>query len=202
MKSLLIVAASLLTLTGAQAGNLPAAKKARDIANTKFGGVTTNYAIRLEGSFADSDLTPRQWDVTFFDAKRNNNGTVVRVRDGAAVSVGGAVRLVDDARFSNFLRNFTGYEAAEILNLSKWKLDSDDALAKVKTLAGEKIRVTDVKMTLEKLSDGEVAPVWSIRVKARSKVQPGQEVWIGSVQLSAESGEVLKNELQPDRLAK
>lgn len=192
-----------LSLSVAQAGNVPAAKKALEIATVKFAAGSTNQAIRLEGSFSDSDLQPRQWDVTFYDAKRSNKGAVVRVKDGAAISIGSAVRIVDSARSDELLRNVTGYDPKEVINLKRWKFDSTEVLTKIGAQAGmDKVQITDVKMELQKLSDGDVAPVWSVRVKARLRSQPSHEGWIGSVVLSAETGEILKNDTNIDKLAK
>ncbi|MCG3150289.1 MAG: hypothetical protein PCFJNLEI_03772 [Verrucomicrobiae bacterium] len=195
--------AVVFSLVAAQAGNVPSAKKALEVATTSESSVASNRLIRLEGTGSDSDMRPRQWDLTFFDSKRKNKGTVVRVKDGAAVSVAGAVRVMDDARVDAGLRNFTGYSPAEVINLARWKLDSNEALAKVSGLAGlEKVQLTDVKMELQKLSDGDVAPVWRVRVKARLRDKPGNENWIGGVELSAETGEILRNDLNVDRLNK
>jgi len=190
-----------LSLSIAHAGNVPAAKKALELATEKFG--VSNQVIRMEGTFSDSDFQPRQWDVTFYDAKRKNKGAVVRVKDGAVISIGGAVRIVDNARSDELLRNVTGYDSKEILNLSRLKLDSPEVLKKVGAQAGmDKVQITDVKMELHKLSDGDVAAVWSVRVKARLRAQPSHEGWIGSVGMSAESGEILKNDLNVEKLAK
>ena len=192
-----------MTLTAAQAADVPTAKKALELANAKFQSGSQNQVIRMEGAETDSDLRPRQWDVTFYDSNRANNGTVIRVKDGVVISIGGAMRIVDDARWSRFFRNFSGYDAAEVFNLARWKLDSTDALAKVAALPGmNNVQITDAKMVLKKLSDGDVPPIWQVRVKARSRSKPSLEAWVGGAELSAETGEILKNEIHLARLTK
>ena len=177
------------------------AKKAADIANTEAKTGGQYRVLRLEGEDADSDLRLRQWDVTVYAADRGNNAMMIRIKDGLVVSTSTAVRLFDDARWTKFGRNFSGYNSAEIIQPTRWKLDSPDTLAKVAALPGlEKLQLTDAKMSLRKLSDGDVPAIWRVKVKARSKIQPGREGWIGAVDLSAETGEVIKNDLRPEHL--
>ena len=183
------------------AANVPTAKKIADIADTEAKTGGQFRVIRLEGEDADSDLSPRQWDVTVYDIVRGNHATTIRFKDGLAVSTTGAVRVFDDAHWTQFGRNFTGYDPAEIIQLARWKLDSTDVLARIATLPGmDKVQITDVKMALRKLSDGDVPPVWHVKVKVRSKLKPGREGWIGVVELSAETGEVIQTTLRPERL--
>lgn len=197
----LMLALSLFTASFALAGGLPTAKKAAEMANARVGGGKQFQVIRLEGSNADSDLRPRQWDVTVYNPANANHAVVIRIKDNAVASETGAVRLFDDARWTSFGRNFTGYDLKEILTQSRWKLDSTDALRKI---AGQEfmsqLQLVDVKMELRKLSDGDVPPVWRVSLRARLKAQPGREAWIGSVDLNAETGELLKNETHPDKL--
>jgi hypothetical protein len=186
-----------------QAGNVPTAKRVADLVNARSPSAPPNQLIRMEGRDADSDGRPRQWDVTVYDPKRGNRGTVLRYRDGVLISEGGAVRLLDDARWSRFGRNFSGYDLGEIIGVKRWKLDSTDAVARVAALPGmATVQLADVRMTLVKLSDGDVPPVWRVQVRARSRVAPAREAWVGPVVMSAETGEILRNELRLERLAR
>ena len=190
-----------LPVAAVLAGAVPTAKKAADLANTEAKTGGQYRVLRVEGENADSDLRLRQWDVTVYSAERGNNAMLIRVKDGIVVSTTGAVRLFDDARWTKFGRNFSGYNLAEVIQLAHWKLDSADVLARVAALPGlEKLQVTDAKMLLRKLSDGDVPAIWRVKVKARSKAQPGREGWIGAVDLSAETGEVIKNDLRSEHL--
>jgi len=183
------------------AANVPTAKKAADLANSEVKTGDQFRVLRIEGEDTDSDLHPRQWDITVYDAQRGNHATTVRLKDGVTVSVAGAVRVFDDAHWTQFGRNFTGYDPAEIIPLARWKLDSPDVLNHIARLPGmDKVQITDVKMALRKLSDGDVPPIWRVKVKVRSILQPGREGWIGVVELSAETGEVIQNSLRPERL--
>ena len=184
------------------AASVTTAKKVANLADDEVKTGGQFRVIRLEGEDADSDLAPRQWDVTVYDMRRGNHATTVRFKDGVAVSQAGAVRVFDDARWSQFGRNFTGYDPAEILQFARWKLDSSEVIDRVAVLPGmEKVKITDVKMSLRKLSDGDVPAVWQVKVKARSKLKPGREGWIGVAELSAETGEIIQNTLHPERVS-
>ena len=200
-RSLSILLAWSLPLTAVLAGAVPTAKKAADLANTEAKTGGPYRVLRVEGEEADSDLRLRQWDITVYAGDRGNNAMMIRIKDGIVVSTTSAVRLFDDARWTKFGRNFSGYNLAEVLQPARWKLDSPEVLAKVAALpAMEKLQLTDAKMSLRKLSDGDVPAIWRVKVKARSKTQPGREGWVGAVDLSAETGEVIKNDLHAEHL--
>jgi hypothetical protein len=187
----------------AWAVNLPTAKEAKELANSRFVSGNQNQVIRVVGSYSDSDLKPRRWDITFFDGRRGHNASVVRIKDGVVISSTGSIRLFDDARWSHFGRNFTGYDADEVINQQRWKLDSPEALNRVLSLpALANVQVTDVVMTLRKLSDGDVPPVWHITLRARSRAEPRRQAWIGYVDLNAETGDVLANEARVGKLVR
>jgi len=200
-RSLSILLLWSLPVAAVLAGAVPTAKKAADLANTEAKTGGSYRVLRLEGEDADSDLRLRQWDVTIYAADRGNKAVMIRIKDGIVVSTTSAVRMFDDARWTQFGRNFTGYNPSEEIQPTRWKLDSPDVLARVAALPGmEKVQLTDAKMSLRKLSDGDVPPIWRVKVKARSKAQPGREGWIGAVDLSAETAEVIKNDLRPEHL--
>ena len=181
----------------AMALNSPTAKAAVGLANAKLDPIVQDQVLMMEGFDSDSNLRPRIWDITYYDAKRIQGGTMVRVKDGAVVSITGSFRLFDDARWSRFGRNFSGYDLAEIISVGRWMLDSDQVLATALSqtkLAG--LQVTKVVMTLRKPSDGDVAPAWLIEFRARPVNNPRRERWIGYLQYDAETGKLLRDELR------
>ena len=185
------------------AGSLPTARQAMEIANKRLAPHEQNQVVRIEGRHSDSDLHIREWSVTFYDDTRVNNAVTVRVKDGQATDADEPLRLFEDARWDHFDRNFTGYARGEIISLQRWKLDSDDALSKVlKDPKLAEIQVTEVRMALRKLSDGDVPPVWRVWLRGRSRTQAKHESSIGHVDVSAESGEVLANELRTGKLTR
>ncbi len=180
---------------------VPTAREAVGFANAKFPSGAQNQVLRIEGTHSDSDMRPREWSVTVYDTSRVNNAATIRVKDGVLTSVGTPLRLFEDARWSNFDRNFTGYESGEVINTDRWKLDSPAALSKAMAdPALANVQVTEVRMTLRKLSNGDVPALWRVYLRARSRANPGRESWVGYVDLSAETGEIVRNELRVGKL--
>jgi hypothetical protein len=180
---------------------VPTAKNVLGIANNPVDDDVKDQVMIMEGSISDSNLQPRQWDVVMYDPKRTNGGTIVRVKDGAVKSVGASVRMIDDGRWKHFGRNFSGYNTGEIISMSRWGIDSDKLISSVVALPKlAEVQVTEVRLTLRKLSDGDVPPVWTINLRARPKHNPSRERWIGSLQVNAESGEVIADNLNVDVL--
>ena len=185
----------------ALSADLPTARQAVSIAKKRMSPVSQDQVLRIEGRRSDPELRIRQWDITFYDDTRVNNAIAVRVDDGQDTETQVRLRMFENASWDHFDRNFTGFSRKEVIDPARWKIDSDDAMSKVLKQPGlSEVQVTEVRMTLCKLSDGEVPPVWRVYLRARSKTNPSREAAIGYVELSAESGEVLRNETRVDKL--
>ncbi|MCS7049854.1 MAG: hypothetical protein NZ483_11260 [Verrucomicrobiae bacterium] len=184
-----------LGMSGAWAGTLTA-RQAMNLANQRVTDAAQNNLIWMEGTHSDENLRPRIWEVTFYDPARLNAGTMVRIQDDQVLKVGGAVRLFDDARWTRFGRNFTGYHVNEIINLKRWNLDSDAVVAKA--LAHPRLsgyEVVGVRLLLRKPSDGDVAPNWRVTIRARPRDRDSGARWLGSLTYNAETGELLRDDL-------
>ncbi len=204
MRSLILFLGILLAGTMARADrgiSLPTAKQAVELVNTQLNVIARNQVVVVEGSDSNTDLRPRKWDITFFEAGEMNGGILVRVKDGAFVSKSTSVRMFDDARWNRFTRNFSGYEDTEVIKPARWLVDSDaaikSALAHPK-LAG--LQVTAVRLTLRKPSDGDVPPVWRVKLRARSPQTPRRDRWVGHLEFNAENGQLLADELRVEQL--
>ena len=132
MKKLGLMMAVVLGLMAVAAQAEPVtARKALELANQKLPDAAQNNLIWIEGTLSDTSLRPRQWEITFYDPERLNAGTMVRMQDNSVKKIGGAVRMFDDARWSRFGRNFSGYNLNEIISLARWRFDSDAITAKI-----------------------------------------------------------------------
>lgn len=196
-RNVVFLAAVLWGLVGglAVAATLTA-RQAMNLANQRVTDAAQNNLIWMEGTHSDANLRPRIWEVTFYDPARLNAGTMVRIQDNQVIKVGGAVRLFDDARWTRFGRNFTGYHVDEIINLKRWKLDSDAVAAKA--LAHPRLsgyEVVGMRLLLRKPSDGDVAPNWRVTIRARPRNHDREAKWIGSLTYNAETGELLRDDL-------
>jgi hypothetical protein len=196
-----IAVAIILSATLAYAGNLPTARQAVDIAKRRMSPASQDKVLRIEGRRSDADLRVREWVITFYDETRVNNALAVRVEDGQDTATKVQLRMFEDGTFDHFDRNFTGFSNKEVINLSRWKIDSDEAVARaLKQPRLSEVQITEVRLILSKLSDGEVPPVWRVHLRARSKSNPGRDTSIGYIDLSAETGEVLRNETRLGKL--
>ncbi len=199
--ALIVVVAGMLAVA-AEAVEVLTARQALARAQTVVGPTVQNQLVAVAGLDSDPQLRLRVWDFTFYDARRSQRGVVVRVKDAALIGTRGAsLRLFEDAKWRHFGRNFSGFEPTEVLNLSHWVFDSDQIIANVVShpkLAG--MEVTAVRMWLRKPSDGDVPPQWRIEVRARLRSDPRQEKWIGYLQYSAQTGQLLVDELRTARL--
>lgn len=198
---ILAVAGLLAMSLGAGAVEVLTAKQALAKANARVEKEVRDQLIVVQGEQSDTLLRPRVWDITLFDPSRTHRAAVVRVKDGEAVSVVSGLRLFGDARWSRFGRNFSGYEAGEIIDPSRWALDSDKVIAlAVRCPKLDGLEVTAVRLSLGKASDGNVPPLWEIALCARLKSDPRRERWIGYLRYNAETGDLLADELRVDRL--
>lgn len=182
---------------------VPTAKQAVELANQKIDASARNHILIIEGDHSDSDMRPRQWDITFYDTAKKHGGVLVRVKDGAVVSTSRSVRLFDDARMSRFERNFSGYDNSEVMNASRWRMDSDEVITKaLRHPSLKQVQATEVRLTLRKLSDGDVPPVWHVKVRARQLDKPKRDRWVGYEEFNADYGELLVDQLRVDRLVR
>ncbi len=198
-----LMAGAMAGMAQADAIKVSTAKQALALANGSVDDQVRDQLLVMEGTRSDTSLQPRQWDITLFDTGRANGGTMVRVRDGAVMSVGASIRMFDDARWKKFGRNFTGYEESEVINMGRWGVDSDRLIAIIRDLPKmSNVQITEVRMTLRKLSDGDVPPIWTAQLRARPKHNPSRERWIGRLQVDAETGVVLVDNVNVDILLK
>lgn len=196
-----LICTLILAATFAHAGSVPTARQAVEIAKRRMSPASQDQVLRVEGRRSGADLRIREWQVTFYDDSRVNNALTVKVEDGQDTDAETVLRMFEDGTWSHFDRNFTGFSNREVINLSRWRIDSDDAVARALRLpALSEVQVTEVRLTLRKLSDGDVPPVWRVNLRARSKTNPSRSAGIGFIDLSAESGEVLRNETRVRKL--
>ncbi len=196
MKKIVLMLAVLVATAGVTRAEPLSARRALELANQRVTDGAQNNLLWMEGTMSDSSLRPRHWEVTFYDPERLNAGTMVRIQDSAVVKIGGAVRLFDDARWKRFGRNFSGYSLDELVDLNRWRHDSDAITARV--VAHPRLAdytVTGVRMLLRKPSDGDVAPIWRVRVLARPKGEGARDRWVGQLTYNADSGELLRDDL-------
>jgi hypothetical protein len=141
--------------------------------------------IRSEKSIAS--LTPDMWHVVYYDP-----ATGIKAVE---VTFGGGKELQVSHPGHPFQMPF---HDRDILDKSKLKVDSDEALKKAKSQPLLKnITLKASQMTLD---HSDVGPVWKVRLWAAKLNNLDKQVDIGMITLSATDGSIVKSDLRPDRV--
>jgi hypothetical protein len=86
----------------------------------------------------------------------------------------------------------------DILDKSKLKVDSDDAL---KTATSQPLlKNLTLKASQLTLDHSDMGPVWKVRLWAAKLNNPDKQADIGLITLSAADGSIIKSDLRPDRV--
>lgn len=140
--------------------------------------------IRSEKSIAG--LTPEVWHVLYYDPSAVMKSVEVKFTGGKESDVSHPVHPFQ-----------MPYHERDILDQSKLRVDSDEALRKARSqplLKNLELKAT--QMTLDRSKRG---PVWKIRLWAAKLSHPDKQVDIGTVILSAADGSIIKNDLRPGK---
>jgi serine/threonine protein kinase len=130
------------------------------------------------------DLSPKNWRVIYHNEKASFNATEVQFADDKMIRV---------REPNRFLQIFSP-GSSRALDLSKIKLDSDDALKILMDLPQVRAAsVIAVQMELERGYGG--MPVWTVNLFGESDSKLTDEKNLGTIQLLADSGKILKNTL-------
>ena len=128
-------------------------------------------------------LTPSVWFVVYYDPDATFKATEVKFGSGQKLEVTRPLRV---------LEMVTGSD--KLLDKSKVKVDSDKA---IKTATAEpmleQLKLTATQLRLESSPEG---PVWKIRLWAAKLRNPNEMADIGEIFVSAESGKVLRTNVE------
>ena len=141
-------------------------------------------------SLIGTGVDHRRWSFLYFDPYADENGRLVVVQDGAVVKVDQGFVELDHLRMLS-------YKESEILPQSELKLDSDAALAAVKTAGSiQNVPLTTVHYKLE-MSDENQVPIWSLTLFSDLN---HNEVEIGHARVSAMTGQVFDLKIDHQRI--
>lgn len=90
------------------------------------------------------------------------------------------------------------YHESDVLDKSKLKVDSDEALEKAKSQPLLKNITSKASHLTRDRSD--LGPVWIVRLWAAKLNDPNKHVDIGTITFSATDGSMVKSNLGPDRV--
>jgi hypothetical protein len=154
--------------------------------NRYVGEQAKDQVVRLRSEKSVGGTTPSIWVVTFHDSTATFKATDVKF---------GAGKMLDVSRPMKLLVPVTG--AAEPLAKDTLKVDSDKALKtalKEPLLARVKVTATSLELSRKK-TDGLSVVVWTVKIWAEKTRKPGEDTCLGTVEISAADGKVLKTDL-------
>ncbi len=156
--------------------------------NRHLGEEAKGRVVQIRSEKSVGGLTPNIWFVVYYDPDATAKATEIKFAAGTKVSVKRPPRVLEP---------ITG--AHRELPKDKLKIDSDKAveIAKSEPLI-KNLTLTNTQLTLER-GEGD-QPVWKVKLWAAKIRRPSDTVNIGELQLSAEDGKVVKNDLKPGRV--
>jgi serine/threonine protein kinase len=154
------------------------------LGNHYVGENARDQVIAIISDKSIGDFTPKSWRVIYRNPQAAFNATEVQFTDDKMTRV---------REPNRFLQIFSP-GSNKTFDFSKVKLDSDDALKIVMALP--EVRAASViaaQMELERGYGG--LPVWTVNLFGESDSKLADEKNLGTIQLLAESGKILKNTL-------
>ena len=186
--SLLVVSSLLLAapLRAAEATALSLVKEG----NRHVGEEAKDRIVQIRSEKSVGTLVPNIWYVVYYDPDATAKATEVKFVAGTKASVKRPARILEP---------ITG--GHKEMPRPKLKIDSDKALdiAKKEPVL-KSLTLKASKMKLERRSATEEEPVWKVELWAARLDNPNKMANIGEVIVSAENGDVLKNDLKISRV--
>ncbi len=156
--------------------------------NRHLGEEAKGRVVQIRSEKSVGGLTPNIWFVVYYDPDATAKATEIKFAAGTKVSVKRPARVLES--ISGSYRE---------LPKEKLKIDSDKAIETAKNEPLIKnLTLTNTQLTLER-GEGD-QPVWKVKLWAAKIRRPSDTVNIGELQLSAENGKVVKNDLKPGRV--
>jgi hypothetical protein len=154
--------------------------------NRYIGEQSKDKVVGIYSEKSIAGLTPDIWYVAYFDP--DSKSRPVEVKFGAGRQMGVKHRS----------SVFSGSKAEKILDIKKLKVDSDKA---IKTATAEPLLAKlTLKATQLWLENTAGTPVWKVRLWAAKLAKPDVSADIGEIFISAETGEVVKSDLKPNKV--
>jgi hypothetical protein len=155
--------------------------------NQYIGVQSKDKVVQIRSDKSVASLTPNIWHVVYYDP--DTGFKCVDVKFGAG----------EEMEVSHPGRPFKAPTSErEILDKSKLKVDSDEALK----IATSQPLLKDLTLKASKLTleHGDAGPVWKVQLWAAKLKKPEAQADIGVVIFSATDGSVIKADLHPDKV--
>jgi hypothetical protein len=156
--------------------------------NRHLGEEAKDRVVQIRSEKSVGGLTPNIWYVVYYDPDATAKATEVKFAAGTKVAVKRPARILEPITGSH-----------RELPKEKLKIDSDKAIeiARNEPLI-KNLTLTNTELKLERGEEDQ--PVWRIKLWAAKIRKPSDTVSIGEVEISAENGKLLRNDLKPGRV--
>jgi hypothetical protein len=152
-----------------------------------IGEQSKDKVVQIRSERSVGTLTPNIWYVVYYDPDASLKAVEVKFGAGQKMDVSHPFRLLEP---------MTG--ADKVLDSSKFKVDSDKALATAISqplLAG--LTLSSSQFWLE---HGDEGPRWKIKLWAAKLNNPRAQADVGDVYISTADGSVIRADLHPDHV--
>ena len=158
--------------------------------NRYLGEESKDKVVQIRSEKSIGSLTPNIWFIVYYDPDAAAKAAEVKFIAGKKAWVHRSPRILE-----------LGSRAHLPLNREKMKVDSDKAIeTATKEPVLKNLKVLATRLTLERWGEDSDAPAWKVRLWAAKLRNPSRDVDIGEVVISAEDGQVLKDDLHIDRV--
>jgi hypothetical protein len=194
--ALLSATAIALSLSSSLRAEEPSAFDLIKEGNRYVGEQAKDRIVQIRSEKSVGTLTPNIWYVVYYDPTASLKSVEVKFGAGKMLTVKRPFRLLEP---------ITGGD--QPLDRSKLKIDSNQAIevAKKEPLL-QNLKITATRLTLDRVGEGVLGQggsgqgVWKVRLWAAKLRDPGRDADIGEVWVSASDGQVVKNDLNINRV--
>lgn len=187
MSVILLAWGTACSPTSLRSGEATALELAK-LGNKYIGEQSHDRIVQIRAEKSLGSVTPNVWYVVYYDSTAALKAVEVKFGAGKMMSVQRPLRLLEPI-----------FGADQPLDRARIKVDSPQAIqTALKEPILENLKVSATAPKLERGSDG--VPVWKVRVWAVKPRNTNEEVDIGEIVLSAESGKVILPDIHTERL--
>jgi hypothetical protein len=170
----------------ARAGELTAFDLVKD-GNRYVSEDVRDQVVKITSDKSSGTLAPTVWSIIYYDSDAAFRATEVTYSEGKKVDVKRPMRMFQ-----------FGTSDEKRLDHRKLNLDSDQALA----IAARDSSLANLKLVASELTleHSDLGPIWKVRLWAAKTKNTSDDADLGTVQILADDGTVVKRDLHPDRV--
>jgi hypothetical protein len=173
---------------GAEATGLSLIKDA----NEYVGKEARDHIVQVRSEKSINTLTPNIWYIVFYDPDATFKASEVKFEAGRKKEMKRPMRMLEYAK------------ADKVIDRDKVKVDSDEAIRTATAeplLKNLTLKATQLWLDTNLKPDLSVTgPIWKVRIWAARLANPNDNVDVGDVYVSAETGKVVSSDLHINRV--